>query len=473
MTSSMRRISSSEPWYKAAMRFTCLGVAFLSLGSLFLGCVEKGPPTRKIDKAYIEANLLAEVPSDLDNTLNIDFDGKLLYLGNRIGTKILSPGGAGSIEHFWKVVEAPGAEWKVFAHLIGSGGQWMNLDSTDMRTGYPPAKWKAGDIIRDEQKFTLLGDWKGGKATLHVGLYRKGGQGASARMPIASGPKDKENRAPVFAFSVSGASASGGDKKKTGHPVYTIRKASGPIVIDGKADDASWKNSAMSPNFTDAEGGRAVGSKTVARLLWDDEYLYAFVQAEDKDVFSQYTKRDDTLWKEDVIEFFIDADKNRRGYIELQVNPNNAHFDAWFPQTRGQKHHFEWNSSMKSAVVVHGTADSRTDKDQGWDVEIAIPLADVKGMDSTMKVTLPPKLGDTWRLNVVRGEKPRDKQLAAATWNPITAQDFHALGRMLTVQFADAKGVAKTSSREAPLDRIHGRPLMGSPLKTPEAKEMQ
>lgn len=418
-------------------------LASLACMGMTNACVDKGPPEAKIDKAYVQANILSTPPETLDNAMNVDFDGKIVYLGNQLGTKQLSPGGAGSIIHFWRVVEPPGSEWKMFSHLNGEGGQWLNLDATDMRTGYPSKKWKAGDIIRDEQKFTLSDTWTGTSATLSVGLYRKGGQGTDARMPILSGPQDAERRAPVFEFTVSG-----GKKQAQGHPTYVIRKASGPITIDGKADEDSWKNAPMSPTFTDAEGGLPVAGTTVARLLWDDDYLYAFVQAEDHDVYSQYKNQDDTLWKEDVIELFIDADNNRRGYIELQVNPNNAHFDAWFPQTRGQKHHFEWDSKMRTAVVVHGTSDKRSDRDQGWDVEIAIPLEDVKGMDDQMKVNLPPGLGDRWRLNIVRGEKPKDGGPGASTWNPITARDYHALGRMLTVEFGDAEGVTRAAPSE-------------------------
>jgi hypothetical protein len=424
------------------MRIAVLGILPMLLS---LSCVEKGPPAKKIDKAYIEANLLSAPPTDLDNELNVDFDGKVVYLGNQVGTKILEPGGAGNIVHYWKIVEPPGAEWKIFAHLNGSASEWMNLDTTDMRTGYPASKWKAGDIIRDEQKFSLGKPWIAKTASLSVGLYRKGGQGVEARMPIKSGPQDKERRASVYQFSVPTGGAT--PPKDT---TYIARKATGPITLDGKADEESWKNAPMSPNFTDAEGGSAVGASTHAQLLWDDEFLYAFIRVSDKDVYSQFKNRDDTLWKEDVVELFIDADRNRRGYVELQVNPNNAHFDAWFPRTRGQKHHFEWNSKMKSAVVVHGTNDKRSDRDEGWDVEIAIPLVDVKGMDEAMKVTLPPALGDSWRLNIVRGEKPKSKGLAASSWNPITIQDFHALGRMLTVVFADSEGNVKAP--EIPAD---------------------
>lgn len=399
-------------------------------------CVEKGPPGKKIDPAYIKANLLSAEPTDLDNVVNADFDGRVIYLGNKVGTKVLTAGGSGSITHFWKVVEAPGGDWRIFTHLNGGPGEWSNLDATDMRAGYPPGKWKAGDIIRDEQKFSLDGKWSARSASMTVGLYRKGGQGADARMPIKAGPKDKEGRAPVFRFSVTGI-APAADAKKT---TYMVRKATAPIVIDGKADEEAWKNAPMSPGFTDTIGGAKVKADTSARLLWDDKNLYAFIEVSDSDVFSQYKNQDDPLWKEDVVELFIDADGNRRGYVELQVNPNNAHFDAWFPKNRGQKHHFEWNSSMTSAVVVRGTNDDRGDRDQGWDVEIAIPISDVMGMDSAMKINNPPKLGDKWRLNVVRIDVPKSGQLAAASWNPITVQDFHALGRMLTVVFVDSDG---------------------------------
>ena len=34
---------------------------------------------------------------------------------------------------------------------------------------------------------------------------------------------------------------------------------------------------------------------------------------------------------------FIDADGNRRGYVELQVNPNNVTFDSWFAGDRARR----------------------------------------------------------------------------------------------------------------------------------------
>jgi hypothetical protein len=140
---------------------------------------------------------------------------------------------------------------------------------------------------------------------------------------------------------------------------------------------------------------------------------------------------------------FIDADANRHGYVELQVNPNNATFDSWFANTRAQPGDDKWDSNMVTAVKLRGTT-KEGDTDQGWDVEIAVPWAAVKGRDEAMQVNLPPHVGDRWRLNVVRtNQRTGGKQQAeggASSWNRITVGDFHALDRMLTVVFADQTG---------------------------------
>src|SRR5262249_20209684 len=150
---------------------------------------------------------------------------------------------------------------------------------------------------------------------------------------------------------------------------------------------------------------------------------------------------DDTVYLEDCVEIFIDADGNKRGYIELQVNPNNATFDSWFAKDRTQKGDVSWDSHMETAVKVHGTPDIAGDQDTGWEVEIAIPWAAVKGRDDQMQVRLPPHVGDRWKLNVVRvhGKYP-DKAYTASSWNRISIGDFHGLDRMLTAVFADTTG---------------------------------
>lgn len=449
----MRRSSS--------VSVSCLSALCLTV----LGCVNKGPsPTQKeIDPAYIETNLLAEQPPQIGNRIDADIGGKVIYLGNDLTKSAIAPGGTVNIVHYWKVVDPPGERWRVFAHLVGSRAtDWANIDYTDMRHGYPPAKWQAGDIIRDEQTFAIPDNWASKNARIMVGLYPKGGHTAADRMEINSGPKDNESRVRVAQIAVQ---TSVTPKKKQTKPGYVIHKASGPITIDGRADEPDWKRAKPSPTFVTTEGGHTLVGDTRARLLWDHNHLYAFISAQDSDVFSQYHKHDDSLWKEDVIELFIDADRSRRGYIELQVNPNNTQFDAFFPTTRAQKSDVAWSANMNSQVNVRGTADNRDDEDQGWDVEIAIPLAAVKGTAKAMRVSLPPKPGDNWRLNIVRIDKPKNQQqISAGSWNQITNADFHALGRMLEVRFGDEQG-----NVEPPKNQPTRAPTKPGPMGTTPA----
>jgi len=219
-----------------------------------------------------------------------------------------------------------------------------------------------------------------------------------------------------------------------------VPRASGPIAVDGVASEPAWATAATSPELVTAEGSADPVGRAIARLTWDDQYLYAFLSITDSDIVSEYRNHDEPLWKADCVELFIDADANRRGYIELQVNPNNATFDSWFAVTRAQGGDPSWDSGMQTAVKLRGTT-AAGDTDQGWDAEIAIPWQAVRGRDAAMAVRLPPEVGDRWRMNVVRVDvRTGDKNPQASSWNRITSADFHALDRMLTVVFADASG---------------------------------
>src|SRR2546423_12608895 len=66
-----------------------------------------------------------------------------------------------------------------------------------------------------------------------------------------------------------------------GSGVTECRWADGPITIDGKADEAAWKNAQVIDDFTMpwlGQGHHPAPTKTRARLLWDREYLYFFAQ---------------------------------------------------------------------------------------------------------------------------------------------------------------------------------------------------
>jgi hypothetical protein len=397
-----------------------------------VACVDKSSPAPPVDPALVAENLLTVPPADIANPVGAIFDGKITYLGNTIERTQVAPGDKVVITHYWQVNVPPGRDWKVFSHLVGDGNNFANVDLTDMRKGHPSEKWVAGQVIRDPQTFILRKDWRAATAKLVVGIYKKGGHKITDRMDVTGGEvHDRALTVATFTIDVSKAAPLPGQ--------LVVKKATGPITIDGKADEAAWAAAAGTAAFQTAEGGPEPHGPTSAKVTWDDQHLYLFVTAEDDDVKSEYSKNDEPIWKQDVIEAFIDADGNGKGYVELQVSPGNVQFDAWFPTVRPQSD-LGFAAGMKTAVNVRGTLNASGDDDEGWDAELAIPLAAVKGLDPAMPVRLPPQPGDVWRFNVVRADYGKDGKPAAASWNRIRFSEWHSLDRMLTLTFADAAG---------------------------------
>ncbi|HEU4728041.1 MAG TPA: carbohydrate-binding family 9-like protein, partial [Kofleriaceae bacterium] len=400
-------------------------------------CVDRGPgpQPKKIDPSYVAEHLLGRPPAGEVSRLDVSLGGKVVYVGNTIDKPTAAPGQTVRVTHYWRVVQPVGPGWRVFALVRGAPGtaDFMNLPPTDMEIAHGPALWKAGELIEDIQDITLRPDWRSATATLSVGLIAIGQHGPGDRM-AAVGPHTQDRAVIARVIEI--------DLAKAPPPAGTVYvpRATGPITIDGLGSEPAWATAASSPELATAEGSADPVGKAIARLTWDDQFLYALVSVTDSDVVSEYKNHDDPLWKQDCVELFIDADGNRRGYVELQVNPNNATFDSWFATTRAQPGDPSWDSGMLTAVKLRGTT-APGDTDQGWDAEIAIPWQAVRGRDEAMAVRLPPEVGDRWRLNLVRVDvRTGEKNPQASSWNRITSADFHALDRMLTVVFADTSG---------------------------------
>ena len=63
---------------------------------------------------------------------------------------------------------------------------------------------------------------------------------------------------------------------------------------------------------------------------------------------------------------------------------------------------------------------------------------------------MPPKLGDSWKLNLFRLDAPEGKPQMAAAWSPPLVGDFHALDKFGEIVFADEKGQVPATPAAAP-----------------------
>src|SRR5262249_15456566 len=135
--------------------------------------------------------------------VNADLGGKVIYLGCDLDKESVAVGDRVKITHYWKVVEPPGPEWRLFTHVNGSNcRQWNHVHDTQKAKGYSPERWKMGDSVRDDQVFPILKTWKSPEAVVYVGMFRKGGQSERDRMAIASGPHDGHGRVLVVKIPI-------------------------------------------------------------------------------------------------------------------------------------------------------------------------------------------------------------------------------------------------------------------------------
>jgi hypothetical protein len=217
--------------------------------------------------------------------------------------------------------------------------------------------------------------------------------------------------------------------------VYVAHRAASTPVVDGKLDDAAWREARWTEPFVDIMGAarRAPPLRTRAKIVWDDDCLYVGADLEEPDVWATLTQPDDTVWHDDDFEVFLDPDGDGLAYYEMEINALGTVLDLFLPRPyrSGGRADLAWNvRGLRSAVAVRGTLNDPSDRDAGWSVELAIPWAGLtpprgrsrdvtsasdprprEGGDALRPTAVqmsarPPRPGDSWRVNFSRVEWP-------------------------------------------------------------------
>ena len=213
--------------------------------------------------------------------------------------------------------------------------------------------------------------------------------------------------------------------------VHEVLRTDTPINVDGKLDDPAWVKTPVMGALVQNRDGSPSPLTSEVKLLYDDKFLYFASRFVDDNIWSTYKKRDEHLWKEEVVEIFVQADPAKKNYIELEVNPLGTMIDIYLLEFRRPLHYESWNSEkLQWAVQVDGTVDGKPG-DKEWTCEMALPHEDVATAPN-----IPPKPGDRWRVNVYRVEQMPER--ASLAWSP-TGRDFHRIERFGEIIFTSKK----------------------------------
>lgn len=256
-------------------------------------------------------------------------------------------------------------------------------------------------------------------------------------------------------------------------PHYQALRVPKPLQIDGRLEEAAWKEAPKSARFVDILSGQPALYDTRVAVLWDEENLYVGFWVEEPNVAATFKERDSPIYYNNDVEVFI---AGRDAYYEFEINAFNTIYEVMFfwedafekggysqvPEFRrsnpraqsfngvGFKNHprgkrigfFDWDfPGLKTAVSVQGTLNDATDRDQGWTVELAFPWAGMKWLAQGEGRSLPPKDGDEWRMDFSRFNQYKApapaKDSGGWFWSPHGVWDSHIPESFAHIHFSN------------------------------------
>lgn len=225
-------------------------------------------------------------------------------------------------------------------------------------------------------------------------------------------------------------------------PSYQIHRAGTPITVDGKLDEPAWVAAPDVGPFTFTWYKQGEQEQTIAKMLWDDEYLYVACICQDAHITARSTEHDQSVSADDCYEVIFAPDPNRpTRYFNIEWNVVGGYVDGFRPNAKLEPRQGDWTAKgLKLAGSFVGTLNDDSDTDSYWLVEAAIPLANFK----EHVASIPPQPGTHWNLNFNRHGGATNEQYSQ--WSPASTPqpDFHT---PLTW------GRAIFSDRSSPFDR--------------------
>ena len=225
-------------------------------------------------------------------------------------------------------------------------------------------------------------------------------------------------------------------------PVYKVAKAKQPITIDGKMDDAAWKNAeVVSLDYFYRADKPVDKQKSKFRMLWDSANVYLFYECEDTSLTSRETNFDARPYLDDCAEFFVvPVPDSVHMHFGFEINITKAAYDyivLWRYYNNRTIFIRGYNPAYKVEVTYDGTINNDKDRDKGWKMEFQIPFTALSDFQNMAR----PRGGVRWAFQAVRQDRNlvEDRFRSTSTLYPIydIRLDVHQPARFGLMEFVD------------------------------------
>lgn len=174
-----------------------------------------------------------------------------------------------------------------------------------------------------------------------------------------------------------------------------------PIKIDGKLDEAAWKDAPVATNFVEWRPNFGAvedyETRTEIRLLYDNTAVYVagYCHERTADSVSKELVGRDKIGVNDYVGIIFDTYNDKINGSGFYITPLGEQYDAKYSNTAGED--ASWNAVWDSEAQLVS---------DGWTFEMKIPYSALRFVS---------KPGQTWGLNITRNRKKTGRQFM---WNP-------------------------------------------------------
>ncbi|WP_419211595.1 DUF5916 domain-containing protein [Maribacter sp. X9] len=207
---------------------------------------------------------------------------------------------------------------------------------------------------------------------------------------------------PILFFSLLLLTTLQAQKKNRDYRLH-IKKASGPVIIDGIGNDLAWRDAEEADDFFMVlpMDGRKATQPTTIKMTYDDKHLYllaTFYNATKANYFVESLRRDFSFGKNDNFLLFLDPFNNQTTGFSFGSNAYGAQWDG--TMYNGSKIDLNWDSKWISKV---------TRDDEKWVFEMAVPFKSIRYEEGVQE----------WGINFSRLDL---KSSEKSSWTPIPRQ---------------------------------------------------
>jgi len=212
---------------------------------------------------------------------------------------------------------------------------------------------------------------------------------------------------------------------------YIIVKSNQIITIDGKLDE--WNDIPVTSGFTNHVTGEKGTVHAFAQMVWDNQNLYIAFTVTDLDITATCLTKDANVFlSDDLVEMFFDFDGSGTNYLELGVSATGVNYDSNIICPGADCG--LWNSDstwdiigLQSKTIIHGTINNSQDNDNGYTVEIKIPLSSLLSMNGGNYSQI--KEGCVWKGNLFTINHNTDARIRSnknyLSWSTLGTFNFH------------------------------------------------